>query len=189
MDFRKVEMPVLEPETRGEAMLKSDFLRLLKESGQVAECAAELGLSKKQVYAWRAKDQEFADRWDELVNHTIVPQLEQEAVRRALNGSDLLLIFLLKAHKRAFYDDRYVQAQQTPAIRLEIRDVDMKVLAQVNNLEAPKTPTVDYSTGRQVGVLDESSERGGIFPGEVSGVESSSVERAASTAGADTLEE
>lgn len=74
------------------------FLETLRESGVVTHSAQVAGVGHRTVYKHREIDPEFAKQWDEAVAEAI-ERLELEAVRRARDYSDLLLIFLLKANK------------------------------------------------------------------------------------------
>jgi hypothetical protein len=55
------------------------------------------------MYDWRSGDADFAAAWDAAVE-TGTDMLEDEATRRALEGSDLLLIFLLRAKRPELYN-------------------------------------------------------------------------------------
>jgi len=84
---------------------KQRFLRVLAQTGQVTAAAKAAKSDRTTFYRWREKDKDFADAWDgawDLGGDA----LEDEARRRALAGSDTLLIFLLKAHKPNRYRER-----------------------------------------------------------------------------------
>ncbi|HHM13191.1 MAG TPA: hypothetical protein ENJ16_06525 [Planctomycetaceae bacterium] len=78
------------------------FLDRIFVSPNVTQAAKVAGKSRAAVYARRAKDEEFKQRWDEAIESS-VDELEDVARERAMAGSDLLLIFMLKAHRPEKY--------------------------------------------------------------------------------------
>lgn len=78
------------------------FLAAFLDSGIVTEAAKAAGKGRATVYRHRAKDPDFAAAWA-MVEEWSTEELEQVAYKRARDGSDLLLIFLLKARKPGMY--------------------------------------------------------------------------------------
>lgn len=78
------------------------FLQTLEETTNVAAACRAIKMSRQGVYNWRKHDTEFAEEWDAALNAAL-DQLEQTAVERAHAGSDLLMMFLLKANRPAKY--------------------------------------------------------------------------------------
>lgn len=89
----------------------------IERSTTVSEAARAAGIGRRTAYDRRARDEEFARAWDDTLESAI-EQLEQEAVRRAKDGSDQLLMFLLRARRPAVYSERY---RITHAHRIEER--------------------------------------------------------------------
>lgn len=103
---------------------KSLFLTALAESAHVGNSCRAAGITRSKYYRWRKSDDEFNDHCARALNEG-VSVLEDEAVRRAVSGtlrpiyqrgrkvgevreySDILLIFMLKAHKPELYRDNY----------------------------------------------------------------------------------
>lgn len=87
---------------KGEQLLD----KLSKGYSVTAACKAE-GVARRSYYEWRAADPEFAANADEAIEAG-TDLLEDEAKRRATgpDGSDTLLIFLLKARRPDKYKDR-----------------------------------------------------------------------------------
>lgn len=111
---------------------KQRFLAHLRETGNVTLSARAIGLPNRTIYDHRQSDEAFKAAWDEAIEEA-VDALEEEARRRAFAGvtrkkfhlgkpvkdpltgkqyveqeySDVLLIFLLKAHRPAKYRERY----------------------------------------------------------------------------------
>lgn len=84
---------------------KEVFLRGLTMGDSIQSSAQRAEISRKTVYEWRKTDEEFAVAWDEALEAG-VERLEDAAYNRALEGSDTLMIFLLKAKRPKVYSDR-----------------------------------------------------------------------------------
>ena len=98
------------------------FLETLEQTANVKLACSSAGVSRAVVYRRRARNPEFSAKWGEAVDQA-VELLEAEARRRAAVGveepvyyqgavvghvrkySDVLLIFLLKAHRPRVYRD------------------------------------------------------------------------------------
>src|ERR1700733_4143673 len=78
------------------------FLAAIAAGNSVSAACHAAGLSRSVAYSWRDCDGNFADAWGEALECG-TERLEDEAVRRALESSDTMLIFLLKARKPAVY--------------------------------------------------------------------------------------
>jgi hypothetical protein len=99
---------------------QSAFLHHLSAQGNVSCASKAARISRKTVYARRDTDPLFKAAWDDALNEGC-DHLEEEARRRAVEGtkkpifyrgqvvgqireySDVLLIFLLKAHRPGKY--------------------------------------------------------------------------------------
>jgi hypothetical protein len=77
---------------------RASFLTAIGAGNSVTAACETAGLGRTAVYAWRADDAAFAAEWDDAADQG-VDLLEDEARRRAMAQSDLLLIFMLK-HRR-----------------------------------------------------------------------------------------
>lgn len=92
---------------RGYSMLnngawKEPFLRVLSINGCVSHACMAAGISTQRAYRERQRDEDFALEWNDAVEYS-TEGLEAEGIRRALNVSDLLLMFFLKARKPHMY--------------------------------------------------------------------------------------
>lgn len=87
---------------------KAQFIEQLQRDANVSRSCEAVDLARSTVYGWKREDIEFATQWDGAISMG-VGALEDEAVKRALKGSDTLLIFLLKANKPDKYSDRVRQ--------------------------------------------------------------------------------
>lgn len=113
---------------------KTDFLDLIQETGSVKEACLSLGIPEKTAYVAKRRDKEFSAEWDSLVQNGSMDKLEAEAVRRALAGSDQLLIFMLKAGNRKRYDDALARASsESKDISIRIQDVLGKIKTPGSN--------------------------------------------------------
>lgn len=84
---------------------KREFLDAFVDLGGVVAAAFRAGIHRNSHYGWMQSDPEYAAafaRAEEMGTQT----LEAEAVRRALETSDTLLIFMLKARNREKYGDK-----------------------------------------------------------------------------------
>ncbi len=93
------------------------FLRaFIAHGGSKMEAGKETGVPKSTYARWFKDDEEFRI-WAEELFDDLECELRQEAVRRAKAGSDVLLIFLLKACNPRRYCDAtrrqlFVQREQ-----------------------------------------------------------------------------
>lgn len=81
------------------------FLRSLRSTGNLRSAAESVGVTTKQVRAAIRQDSSFASLVVEA-SEDFTLKLEGEAARRAMNGSDLLLMFVLKALKPEKYREK-----------------------------------------------------------------------------------
>lgn len=86
--------------------MKEGFVTLLAESyGNVSHTCDRMNVSRAGAYGHRVEDEAFRDAWDAAVVLGI-EKLEDEAVSRAVGGSDTLMMFMLKAAKPDKYRER-----------------------------------------------------------------------------------
>ncbi len=84
----------------------SAFLGVLSSGATVTLAARGAGVALSTVYDARKAHPGFAERWD-LAEESSTQALEAEARRRALAGSDVLMIFLLKARRPSVYREMH----------------------------------------------------------------------------------
>ena len=81
------------------------FLLNLRVDGNVSNAAKAAGVSRATALGWRGRLPRFRSAWDEAIEDTI-DELEAEARRRALSGSDMLLWKMLSSLRRQTYGER-----------------------------------------------------------------------------------
>jgi hypothetical protein len=86
------------------ARTKRAFLRALREVPNISTACELAGLSRSYAYAERQTDQAFREQWDEALERA-TDALEQRAFELAQAGCPQLVMFLLKAHRKAVYGD------------------------------------------------------------------------------------
>lgn len=124
-----------------ELQLKKDvFLREYSENPNISAVCEhpEIDISRSTFYRWKNKDPMFTENV-EAAEEKGIDGLEAEAYRRALEGSDTLLIFLLKNKRKKVYGDKLeVDATVKVPGKVEIVLTDMtpedkKVITGGNN--------------------------------------------------------
>jgi hypothetical protein len=91
--------PLPTQEQRTKATQKA-FLDLLAEGCNFTEANAALGINRATSFRWRQTDPEFAQAC-RVAFKVSLDKLKAEAERRAVNGSDKLLMFLLERYDPA----------------------------------------------------------------------------------------
>ena len=105
------------------------FLRCLENGDSVQNAANVAGVARGTVYRWKQESKDFASAWDEALDSG-VDRLEDEAYRRAMDGSDTLLIFLLKSKRPKVYSEKQRLEHSGPdggAIQISISESDAKL--------------------------------------------------------------
>ena len=85
---------------------KLSFLRAISKSPNISLACKGAGISRETAYHWKRIDEDFSRSWDNSIEDSI-DLLENEAFRRAKESSDVLAIFLLKAHRPQKYRERF----------------------------------------------------------------------------------
>lgn len=99
---------------------KARVLAAYTRLGTVKSACAATGTGRSTWYGWIASDPEFAR--DALVAaDNVSDELEEEAIKRAKDGSDLLLIFLLEARRPATYRDRHAITVVSPDVQERLK--------------------------------------------------------------------
>lgn len=83
---------------------KRHFLAAYAQAGMVTEACKVAGVGRSTAYRERQADEDFALAWADVEERS-TEELEAEATRRAKDGSDVLLIFMLKSRRPEIYRD------------------------------------------------------------------------------------
>jgi len=81
------------------------FLTTLRDTANVRLACSQAGITRQAAYQRKQDDADFAAAWEEAHEESI-DTLEAVARSRAIASSDLLVIFLLKSHRREVYGDK-----------------------------------------------------------------------------------
>lgn len=88
---------------------KAPFLANLRITGNVRQACIAADIDRSFVYKTKNSEEEFNKQWQDAMDDAI-DDLEMVARARAQEQSDLMMIFLLKAHRPEKYrENRYVQ--------------------------------------------------------------------------------
>ncbi len=101
---------------------KARALARYREVGTVRGACHAAGIGRRTWYNWLEEDRDFASLVQE-VRDDVADELEEEASRRAKaqNGSDKLLIFLLKALRPSKYRENVKVDMVSPIVREKVR--------------------------------------------------------------------
>lgn len=102
----KPQTPKIKRGSKAPKNWRENFLRALAECGNISAATRVAGINITTAYDHRNKDPVFAAAWDEAHEESI-DALEGEARRRAMETSDTLVMFLLKANRPAKYRDNF----------------------------------------------------------------------------------
>lgn len=83
---------------------KAAFLKAFKKLGGVCAAADAINVTRNLVWDWRQEDPEFMEAFNS-VEEADTQELEAIARERAVEKSDLLMMFLLKGRKPLTYRD------------------------------------------------------------------------------------
>jgi hypothetical protein len=119
------------PNTKSKANkehLKQPFLDQYAKKISISQAAQSVGITRMTVLRWRESDPKFAEKFNEI-DSTIVDNLQQRAIVRALTDSDAssatLLIFLLKAKMPDVYREKIVHEVNMRFMNTLITDVTL----------------------------------------------------------------
>lgn len=97
--------------------VRAKALVAFRKTGTVQAACEAASIARKTWYDWVANDSAFQEAVDEATDF-VTDDLEKEAIKRAKEGSDTLIIFLLKSRRRHIYGDKVtVDIQNDPRFR------------------------------------------------------------------------
>lgn len=95
-----------QPEQTAQQKSQAELLAAYKITGNITQACEVVKIGRTTHYRWLKTDPEYAASFEEAKPEA-VQGLEDEAIKRAKSGSDVLLIFLLKGAYPAKYRERY----------------------------------------------------------------------------------
>ena len=107
-------------------LIQQQFIRCLENCANVTTVCADLKLARRTEYGWRQTTPGFARAWDSAMMLGI-DSLEDVAKQRAVDGSDQLLIFLLRGLNPEVYGQR-TQVDLNQNLRVDLRGLSMDEL-------------------------------------------------------------
>jgi hypothetical protein len=117
---------VLPPQDLAEEM-KRALLQHYAACGTIKGACDAVGIHTRLAYTWKVKDPDFSKKWDEITTGSVLAHLEQVAIERAMEKSDLLIMFLMKSMNRKRYDDRQAVAPRDNELRVVFEGVKAPV--------------------------------------------------------------
>jgi hypothetical protein len=81
------------------------FISELEDGSSVTEACQVVHIGRRTAYDYRSSDPDFAARWDAAIEKG-TDELEKVAIKRAKEGSDSLLMFLLRGRRRSIYGEK-----------------------------------------------------------------------------------
>ena len=114
---------------------KKRFLDVLTAQGTVYHASQAAGISRQTAYRWRQEDLEFAELWDEAIQHA-VNAVENAVYQKALSGDTIAAIFYLKAHRPIYRDRLNIDIKQVQS-EIEERIAQVRENRESLPLEIP----------------------------------------------------
>ncbi len=102
--------------------LKKELLAKILEAGYISDACRLVGIDRATYYRWRDSDEDFAaaiDAMEQQAKEARRVRLVKEVERRALAGSDILLMFATKAHDESYRDRQTVDLNTTGEITVK----------------------------------------------------------------------
>ena len=124
------------------------FLEVLAAGNTIEMAARSAGVSRGTAWRHRKADKEFSEQWDHALEAGS-DMLEEIAIKRAREHSDMLLMFLLKARR----PDRFIDRQRLEHVKIDYRDAQEELEAMARRIlkededeeqEVKRLPHVDH---------------------------------------------
>ena len=110
---------------------KPEFLKAYEETGVIAVACKAAAIGRTAVHNARQADEDFALAMHDAAE-AFTDSLEREGYRRAVDGSDRLIEFFLRARKTQTYRDN-VKVEHSGSVK---HDLGAKTDAELDDLEA-----------------------------------------------------
>lgn len=126
---------------------RARFLELLRDGQPVTRAAEGAKIPRRTLYYWRGEDEEFAQAWDAAYEQG-TDYLEQVAHDRAVDGSDLMLIFTLKGRRPSKYRDN-VKHEVDARISVTVDDARLELAKRFGMIEDHRARAIE-GTSREL---------------------------------------
>ena len=128
---------------------KTKFLAARQFGASVVQAARWAGIPRATVYRWRRRDPDFAKAWKDPEDR-VLQSLEFEAFKRALNGNDRLLIFLLKSYNPDEFNERRILKLIDQKETAEFASFFLgDILAKKRQEVAPENPNAPFTSHQE----------------------------------------
>lgn len=106
---------------------KARLLNLLRAGQDLEDILIKMDISEEALAVYREEDEVFSTEVDIAFREGSTFALERLAMHRARAGSDVMIMFLLKARNRKIYDDTVARAfVAKTGLRIKLVDVSNK---------------------------------------------------------------
>ena len=144
-----------------QAKTKAAFLKAYSAAGFVGAAATAAGVSRTAVYEWKANDPDFSKAWERCEDEA-TSVLEDVALKRAMQKSDTLLIFMLKAKRPDKYREVLRHSGMNgPAIPFVGTVVNVDQLSKLSDKELNALHGIASKLGGTDGDSDAGANQGG----------------------------
>lgn len=113
---------------------KPIFLTAFAKSGTVTAACRAAKIDRKTAYNARQADEAFAVAWFE-VEEGVTEKLEEEGLKRALEGSDRMLEFFLRARRPSMYRDN-LKVEHGGQVSIDSEAVERRIESLMEELGA-----------------------------------------------------
>lgn len=129
------------------ARKRKRFLELVRDGQSIKKAAAAANIPRNTVYRWRQEDPDFAHEWDEAWEQG-ADHLEDIALSRAEDGSELMTIFLLKGRRPGRYRDN-VKHEVDARISVTVDDARLELAKRFGMIEDHRARAIE-GTSREL---------------------------------------
>lgn len=109
---------------------KPEFLKAFEETGVISTACAAAAVGRSTVRYARQSDEEFAVAMHDA-SEAFTENLEREGYRRAVDGSDRLIEFFLRARKPQTYRDN-VKVEHSGSVKHDLSGMSIEELSELD---------------------------------------------------------
>lgn len=131
------------------------FLDYVRDGYAITKAAEAAKIPRQTLYDWRKADQDFAHEWDDAYEQGC-DALEEVAQNRAIDKSDLMLIFLMKGRRPQRYRDN-VKHESDIRVTVDVADARLELARRFGMIEDHRAQAID-GTSRELPASSSSSD-------------------------------